>query len=78
MFIRRHQEVYSITIKIVSFRDHPALDNNKYITNFLAKNNNNISFKFKQQIARQTGNGATKCIEILFLLKFLCKFLENS
>ena len=78
MFIQRHQEVYSITIKMVSFRNHPALDNNKYITNFLAKNNNSISFKFRQQIAGQTGNGATKYIETLFLLKCLCNFSENT
>ena len=36
--------------------------------------NNNISFKFKQQITGQTGNGDTKYVEIIVPLKDLNPF----
>ena len=42
------------------YRDEPALDNNENITDFPANNNNSNSFRFKQQITGQTGNGGTK------------------
>ena len=45
---------------LIAYRDEPALDNNNNITDFPANNNNRISFKFKQQITGQTGNGGTK------------------
>ena len=40
------------------YRDEPALDNNNKIIDFPAINNG-ISFKFKQQLTGQTGNGGT-------------------
>ena len=42
------------------YRDEPTLDNNNNIIDFPANNNNNISFKFKQQITGKTGNGGPK------------------
>ena len=56
------------------YRDELALDNNN-VLDFPANNNNSISFKFKQQITGQTGNGVTKDVEIMVLLKYLSNFL---
>ena len=56
------------------YRDEPALDNNNNIIDFPANNNNSISFKFKQKITEQTGNGGTKDIEIMVPLKYLSNF----
>ena len=39
------------------YRDEVVLDNNNNIIDFPADNNNCASFKFKQQITGQTGNG---------------------
>ena len=39
-----------------------------------ADDNNSIPFEFKQQIAGQTGNGDTKDVEIMVLLKYLSNF----
>ena len=44
------------------YRDEPALDTNNNIIDFFADINNSISFKFKQKITGQTGNGGTKDI----------------
>ena len=56
------------------YRDDPALDNNNNIIDFLAINNSCISFKFKQQITGQTGNGGTKNVEIIVPLKYQSNF----
>ena len=56
------------------YRDEPTLGNNGNIIDFLAKNNNNISFKFKYQITGQTGNSSTKNVEIMVPLKYLSNF----
>ena len=56
------------------YRDEPTLGNNDNIIDFLAKNNNNISFKFKHQITGQTGNSSTKNVEIMVPLKYLSNF----
>ena len=55
------------------YRDEPALDNNNNIIDFPA-NNNNTSFKFKQQIIGQTGNNGTKNVETTVPLKYLSNF----
>ena len=55
------------------YRDEPALDNNNKIIDFPAINNG-ISFKFKQQLTGQTGNGGTKNVEIMVPLKYLSNF----
>ena len=55
-------------------RDKPALNNNNNVIDFPANNSNSISFKFKQQITEQTGNGGTKNIEIMVSLKYLSSF----
>ena len=55
-------------------RDEPALDNNGNIIDFPDDNNNSSSFKFKQKIARQTGNGGTKDVGIMVPLKYLSNF----
>ena len=39
-----------------------------------ADHNNSIPFEFKQQITGQTGNGGTKDVEIMVLLKYLSNF----
>ena len=59
------------------YRDKPALDNNNNAINFPAKNNNSISFKFKQQIAGQTRSGGRKYVEIMVPLKYPSKFREQ-
>ena len=56
------------------YRDEPALDHNNNIINFSCNNNNSISFKFKQQITGQTGNGGTKGTGIMVPLKYLNNF----
>ena len=47
------------------YRDEPALDNNNNIIDFPANNDNNILFKFKQQMVGQTGKVGTKYVEIM-------------
>ena len=56
------------------YRDEPSLDANVNIIDFPANNNNSTSFKFKQQITRQTRNGGTKNVEIMVPLKDLRNF----
>ena len=55
-------------------RDEPALQANDNIIDFPANNNDTISFKFKQQITGQTGNGDTKDVKIMVPLKYLSNF----
>ena len=47
------------------YRDDSALDNDKSIIDFPADNNNDISFKYKQQITGQTRNNGGKGVEIM-------------
>ena len=47
------------------YREEPILDNNINIIDFPANNNNTISFKFKEQVIIQTGNGGTQYAEIM-------------
>ena len=54
--------------------DEPALDANGNMIDFLANNSNCNWFKFKQQITGQTGDGATKDVEIMVPLKYLSSF----
>ena len=56
------------------YRDEPSLDANVNIIDFPANNKNSPSFKFKQQITGQTGNGGTKTVEIMVPLKYLSNF----
>ena len=56
------------------YRDEPALDSNNNITDFPANNNNSVSFKFKQQITGQTGNGGTNGVEKMVPLKYVSNF----
>ena len=56
------------------YRDEPALEDNNNIIDFPANNNKSTSFKFKQQITVQTGNGSTKDVEIMVPLKYLSNF----
>ena len=58
------------------YRDEPALDNNGNIIDILDNNKSN-SCKFKQQITVQTGNSATKNVEIIVSLKYLSNFLRT-
>ena len=55
-------------------RDEPTLEDNKVIIDFLADNNNSISFKFKEQVKEQTGNDGKKDVEIMVPLKNLSNF----
>ena len=45
------------------YRDEPALNANGEVIDFPSNNNNSVSFKFKQQITGQTGNGGTKDVK---------------
>ena len=56
------------------YRDEPALDNSNNIIDFPVDNSNSISFKFKQQITGETGNGDKKDVEIMVPLKYLSNF----
>ena len=56
------------------YKDQSALDNNTNIVDFPSDNNNSISFKFKQQITEQRGNGGTKDFELMVPLKYLSNF----
>ena len=56
------------------YRDGPALNDNGNIIDFLNDEDNNILFKFKQQITGQTGNNGTKDEEIMVALKYLSNF----
>ena len=60
------------------YRDKPAIDNNNNIIDFPANKNNSISFKFKQQITRQTRNGGTKDAEVMGSLKYLINLSKNT
>ena len=55
----------------ILYRDEPALDLNGDIIDFPANSNNSASFKFKQQITRQTRKSGTKDVEIMVPLKYL-------
>ena len=56
------------------YRDEQAVNANGEIIDFPANNNNSASFKFKQQITGQTGNGGTKDGETMVPLKYLSYF----
>ena len=58
-------------------RDEPALGNNGHIIDFPDDDNNRASFKFKQKIAGQTGNGGTKYVEVMVPLKYLSQFCRT-
>ena len=58
-------------------RDEPALGNNGNIIDFPDDDNNSASFKFKQKIAGQTGNGGTKYVEVMVPLKYLSQFCRT-
>ena len=61
------------------YRIGPALDNNdnNIIINFPANNNIIISFKFKQQMTGQKGNGGTKDVEKMVPLKYVTNFRKT-
>ena len=71
--LKKYSNAYSKTSGSFwqDYRNEPALDKNDKIIDFPANNNNCFSFKFKQQIMAQTGNGDTKDVEIMALLKNL-------
>ena len=69
IFIQKHQDIYGNTE-----RDEGTLDDNNFINDFLAANNNSISFKFEKKITEQTGNGITKDAEIMEPSKYLSNF----
>ena len=64
MLIRRHQEVYGNTVEINEF----------YIIMVILLIILMITFKFKQKITGQTGNGSTKVVEIMVPFKYLSNF----
>ena len=59
------------------YRNEPALDNNGNIIDFPHGSNNSASFKFKQKITGQTGNGETEDVEIILPLKYLSNFWKK-
>ena len=54
--------------------DEPALNDDVEIIDFLANNNNSGSFKFKQQLAGQTGNSGKKDVKIMVSLNYVLNF----
>ena len=56
------------------YRDEPALDNKGNIVDFPADKNNSASFKFKQKVTGQAGNGGRKDTEVMVLLKYPSNF----
>ena len=54
--------------------DEPALNDDVEIIDFLANNDNSGSFKFKQQLAGQTGNGGKKDVKIMVSLNYVLNF----
>ena len=70
-----YSDIYSKTLRGLYqyYRDKPALDNNKNITDFL-DNDNSISFKFKQKITGQSRNGDTNNVKIMVPSKYLSNF----
>ena len=66
MFIRRYWEVYDNTKEMNQLQTIITI-----LLILLLKENNTISFKFKQQITEQTGNSGTKDVEIMVPLKYL-------
>ena len=71
--LKEYSDAYSKTSRCLwqYYRDKPALYNNNTINDFPANFNNSTSFKFKQQITGQTGDGGTKFVETMFPLKYL-------
>ena len=71
-----YSDAYSKTSRCLRqyYRGEPALDENGNITDFFDNNNNSASFKFKQKITGQTGNGGTKDVEVMVPLKYLSNF----
>ena len=63
--LMEYNEVYLKTSRSLwqYCRDELALNNNNNLIDFPANNNKYISFKFKQQITEQTGNGGTKMLK---------------
>ena len=59
---------------LIEYSDASALNANGEIIDFPANNNGSASFKFKQEITEQTGNGGTKNVEIMVQLKYLSNF----
>ena len=66
-----YSDAYSKTLASLwqYYRDEPVLDNNGNIIYFPDDNNNSASFKFKQKITGQTGNGSTSDDEIMVHLR---------
>ena len=60
--LTEHSDAYSKTSRSLwkYYRDETVPDNNNNIIDFPANNNNITSFKFKEQITRQTWNGDKK------------------
>ena len=57
-----YSDIYSKTSESLwqYYRYEQVLDNNNKIIDFLANNNNRISFQFKQKKTRQTENNGKK------------------
>ena len=67
-----YSDTYSKTLGHLQeyYRDEPALKDNGDIIDFPNDNNNNILFKFKQQIIGQTGNNGARNTTLKYLSKF--------
>ena len=76
MLIRRQQEFYGNTIEMNQLQTIITILLIFLLITILQYNTNNTStsFKFKQQITGQTGNGGTKDVEIMIPLKYLSNF----
>ena len=58
----------AIVQRWTSFNDDSA------VIDFPANNNNSASFKFKTKLVGRSGNGGTKDVKIMVLLKYLSNF----
>ena len=71
--LREYSDAYSKTSRSLwqYYRHKPALDNNGNIIDFCDDNSNSASFKFKDKITGQIGNGGTDDVEIMVPLNCL-------
>ena len=56
------------------YRDEPTIGDNGNIIDFPANNNNSNSFRFKQEITRQTLNSGTKDVAMIVSSNYLSNF----
>ena len=62
------------------YRDEPVLNNNDIVIEFLANNNNSISYKIKEKITGETESNDTKDVEVPLIncgISFILTWSKN-